>query len=200
MAFQEVCTVLPNEPDTQMKNEFTIYTDGSSRGNPGPGGWAAIIMQNSKNKMQNGGTGNEAQSSKLKVQNEGTGTESEGNAIREIGGRDEYTTNNRMELKAAIEGLKSVPAGSKVNLVADSEYVVKGMTLWIKGWQAKGWRTAAKKPVLNQDLWQELLKAAEGKIIEWKVVLGHSGEEHNERADAIATSFADNMPIKLRGK
>jgi len=148
--------------------EFTIYTDGSSRGNPGPGGWAAILLQD--------------------------------NETRELGGREEHTTNNRMELKAAIEGLKVVPVGSKVNLVADSEYVVKGITLWIKGWLAKNWRTAAKKPVLNQDLWQELLKAAEGKTIEWKVVLGHSGVEHNERADVIATSFADNAPVELRGK
>ena len=158
-----------------MNKEYIIYTDGSSRGNPGPGGWAAIIMQNGKGKMQNGGAN-----------------------IREIGGREEHTTNNRMELKAAIEGLKAVPAGSKIMLNADSEYVVKGITLWIKGWLAKNWRTAAKKPVLNQDLWQELLKAAEGKNIEWNVVLGHSGVTQNERADVIATSFADNVPIKLR--
>jgi ribonuclease HI len=91
-----------------------------------------------------------------------------------------------------------VPVGSKIDLVADSEYVVKGMTLWIKGWLAKNWRTAARKPVLNQDLWQELLRAAEGKEIQWKVVLGHSGIEHNERADVIATSFADNAPIEFR--
>ena len=105
-----------------------------------------------------------------------------------------------MELRAAIEGLKAVPIGSKIILNADSEYVVKGMTLWIQGWLAKNWRTAAKKPVLNQDLWQELLKAAEGKEIKWNVVLGHSGVLQNERADVIATSFADNMPIELRQK
>ena len=148
--------------------EFTIYTDGSSRGNPGPGGWAAITLK--------------------------------GKEVKELGGREEHTTNNRMELKAAIEGLKAVPAGSKVHVIADSEYVVKGITLWIKGWIAKNWRTAAKKPVLNQDLWQELLKVAEGKSIEWKVVLGHSGVAQNERADVIATSFADNVLIELRVK
>jgi ribonuclease HI len=148
--------------------QFTIYTDGSSRGNPGPGGWAAIII--------------------------------EGKGVRELGGREEHTTNNRMELKAAIEGLKAVPTGSKVVLNADSEYVVKGITLWIKGWIAKNWRTAAKKRVLNQDLWQELLEATEGKDIQWKVVLGHSGVAQNERADVIATSFADNVPIRLRQK
>jgi ribonuclease HI len=165
-----------------MNKEFTIYTDGSSRGNPGPGGWAAIIMQSAKGKMQNGEAG---------AKNNNAG-------IRELGGREERTTNNRMELKAAIEGLKAVPTSSKVVLNADSEYVVKGMTLWIKGWIAKNWRTAAKKAVLNQDLWRELLKAVEGKSIEWKVVLGHSGVAQNERADVIATSFADNMPIELR--
>ena len=165
-------------------NKFTIYTDGSSRGNPGPGGWAAVIIQNSKSKTQNGAA---------EIINDGT-------TFREIGGREEHTTNNRMELKAAIEGLRAVPVDSKVDLVADSEYVVKGMTIWIKGWLAKNWRTAAKKPVLNQDLWQELLKAAEGKVIKWKVVLGHSGIEYNERADVIATSFADNVSIKLREK
>ena len=134
-------------------------------------------MQNAKGKVQNGGAG-----------------------IREIGGREEHTTNNRMELKAAIEGLKAVPVGSKVHVIADSEYVVKGMTLWIKGWLAKNWRTAAKKHVLNQDLWQGLLKASEGKEIQWKVVLGHSGVLQNERADVIATSFADNVPVELRDK
>jgi ribonuclease HI len=163
-------------------NKYTIYTDGSSRGNPGPGGWAAIIVE----------------SPESKVESQNKGTKNRSAIIREIGGREEYTTNNRMELKAAIEGLKAVPVGSKIDLVADSEYVVKGMTLWIKGWLAKNWRTAARKPVLNQDLWQELLRAAEGKEIQWKVVLGHSGIEHNERADVIATSFADNAPIEFR--
>ena len=167
-------------------NEITIYTDGSSRGNPGPGGWAAIIMKNEKCKVQNVGT-------KAETKNGNT-------VIKELGGREEHTTNNRMELKAVIEGLKAVPTGSKIDLVADSEYVVKGMTLWIKGWIAKNWRTAAKKAVLNQDLWRELLKAAESKEIQWKVVLGHSGVAQNERADVIATSFADNVPIKLRQK
>jgi ribonuclease HI len=156
-------------------NQFTIYTDGSSRGNPGPGGWAAIIMQNAKGKTQNGNA-----------------------SIREIGGREEHTTNNRMELKAAIEGLKAVPTESKITLYADSKYVVKGITIWIRSWLAKNWRTVAKKPVLNQDLWQELLKVTEGKDIKWKVIPGHAGIKYNERADVIATSFADGVPIELR--
>ena len=151
---------------TSMTNEYTIYTDGSSRGNPGPGGWAAILLQDGK--------------------------------VTELGGKEEYTTNNRMELKAAIEGLKAVPAGSKVLLKADSKYVVKGITIWIRSWLAKNWRTVAKKPVLNQDLWQELLKATEGKDIKWKIIPGHAGIKYNERADIIATSFADNVPIELR--
>jgi len=151
---------------TSMTNEYTIYTDGSSRGNPGPGGWAAILLQDGK--------------------------------VTELGGREEHTTNNRMELKAAIEGLKAVPAGSKVLLKADSKYVVKGITIWIRSWLAKNWRTVAKKPVLNQDLWQELLKATEGKDIKWKIIPGHAGIKYNERADIIATSFADNVPIELR--
>jgi len=102
-----------------------IYTDGSSRGNPGPGGWGAVIFEN-------------------------------GN-VREIGGRDEQTTNNKMELKAAIKALESIK-GSDVTVYTDSEYVMKGMTLWVNNWIKKGWRTANKKPVMNQELWQELLR------------------------------------------
>jgi ribonuclease HI len=151
---------------TSEKTPIIIHTDGSSRGNPGPGGWAAIIQQGAK--------------------------------IKEIGGREAHTTNNRMELKAAIEGLKAVPAGSTVILNADAEYVVKGMTLWMKSWVAKNWRTSSRKAVLNKDLWLELQKAAEGKNIEWKTVRGHAGDENNERADAIATAFADNAPVELK--
>jgi ribonuclease HI len=172
-------------------NEFIIYTDGSSRGNPGPGGWAAIIMQNAKGKTRNEETG---------MENKEIRKENWSASVREIGGREEHTTNNRMELKAAIEGLKAVPTGSKIDLVADSEYVVKGITIWIKNWLVRKWRTADKKPVLNQDLWQELLKATESKDINWKVVRGHAGIKHNERADVIATSFADNVPVELRAR
>ncbi|KKW14382.1 MAG: Ribonuclease H [Parcubacteria group bacterium GW2011_GWA2_50_10b] len=143
---------------------ITIYTDGSSRGNPGPGGWSAIVMADQQ--------------------------------VREIGGAEEHTTNNRMELVATIKALGSVEE-NEVTLYTDSEYVMKGITLWIKGWQAKGWKTAAKKPVLNQDLWQELLMVTEGKNISWKYVAGHSGELLNERCDEIATSFADGLNIDL---
>jgi ribonuclease HI len=136
-----------------------IYTDGAARGNPGPGGWAAIILEEDK--------------------------------VREIGGRDEHTTNNKMELTGAIKALESASEGD-ITVHTDSEYVMKGITEWIHNWQAKGWRTAARKPVLNQDLWQKLLEVTEGRNISWKYVAGHSGDKHNDRVDEIATSFADS--------
>lgn len=146
---------------------ITIYTDGSSRGNPGPGGWAAIIMDEVR--------------------------------VVELGGRENHTTNNRMELMGAIKALEYAGKLSpeKIELYTDSEYVMKGITLWISGWQKRNWRTAANKPVLNQDLWQELLKVSEGKEIEWKYVAGHAGHEFNERCDVMATSFADDISITL---
>ena len=157
---------------------ITIYTDGSSRGNPGPGGWAAIIMLDDSSKSQI------------------TNSKSQ---IVEIGGREDHTTNNKMELTAAIEALKFLTPYSLLptTIFTDSEYVMKGITLWVHNWQKKGWRTAAKKPVLNQELWQELLAVTEGKDISWKYVAGHSGIPLNERADVIATTFADNMKIDL---
>ncbi len=117
----------------------------------------------------------------------------------ELGGREDHTTNNRMELSAAIKALEFVSKLSADNCVlfTDSEYVMKGITEWIKGWQLRGWRTTAKKPVLNQDLWQALVLASDEKKIEWKYVAGHSGHEYNERCDEIATSFADDLNITL---
>lgn len=141
-----------------------IYTDGSSRGNPGPGGWGAIILRDKE--------------------------------VVEIGGGERHTTNNRMELTAAIKALESSPE-SKVAVYTDSEYVMKGMKEWIKKWQEKGWKTASKKPVLNQDLWQKLLEATKNKNVEWKYVAGHSGVLLNERADEIATTFADGIKPTL---
>lgn len=141
---------------------ITIYTDGSSRGNPGPGGWGAIVRDDIR-------------------------------AV-ELGGREDHTTNNRMELMGAIKALEFAGSldDSKITLFTDSEYVMKGITLWVSGWQKRGWRTASKKPVLNQDLWQKLILAADGKNIDWQYVAGHSGHEYNERCDVIATSFADD--------
>lgn len=117
----------------------------------------------------------------------------------ELGGRESHTTNNRMELMGAIKALEfaGTLSDSPIEVHTDSEYVMKGITEWIKGWQMRGWRTAAKKPVLNQDLWQRLVLVTDGKDISWKYVAGHSGHEHNERCDEIATSFADDTQITL---
>lgn len=144
---------------------ITIFTDGSARGNPGRGGWGAIIATDI--------------------------------LVKELGGSDPYTTNNKMELMAAIEALKSIPFGEEVELYTDSEYVKKGMAEWIGNWVSRGWKTAAKKPVENQDLWKALLEASHGKDVSWKYVAGHSGNEANERCDEIATSFADGLAISL---
>ncbi len=159
--------------------EVILYTDGSSRGNPGPGGWGAILLTK--------------------------------DIVKEIGGRDKETTNNRMELTATIQGLEEViklqATGQKLKVVTvktDSEYVKKGISAWITGWLARGWKTAANKPVLNQELWQELL-ANKRKIeaeagspkVEFVYVKAHAGVVLNERADEIATTYADNEPTKL---
>src|SRR3989344_3178468 len=151
---------------------ITIYTDGSSRGNPGSGGYGAGTFYNDKGK--------------------------------ESGGKEEHTTNNRMELTAAIKALEFLTPYSllptPIIVFTDSEYVMKGITLWIHNWQKKGWKTAGRKPVLNQDLWQELLRLSENRNIEWKYVAGHSGAHLNERCDEIATSFADNIqPVLYDG-
>ena len=104
-----------------------------------------------------------------------------------------------MELMGAIKALEFANAldAVPIELYTDSEYVMKGMTQWVTGWQERGWRTASKKPVLNQDLWQKLILAADGKDVTWKYVAGHSGHEHNERCDEIATSFADDVYTPL---
>ena len=152
--------------------KLIIYTDGSSRGNPGPGGWAAIIITDKE--------------------------------VIELGGYEDHTTNNRMELMGAIKGLQEVGPHMHVETVevfTDSEYVKKGMTTWISGWIAKGWKTSTKKPVLNQDLWEKLyaeekrLKDA-GVVITWTYVKAHVGIALNERADVIATSCADSVMEK----
>ncbi len=144
-----------------------IYTDGSSRGNPGPGGWGAIVIGEGK--------------------------------AKELGGREEMTTNNRMELKGAIEALRSITPEAEDEIVvhSDSQYVIKGITEWISGWQAKGWRNAQKKAVLNRDLWEELLETTQDKNISWKYVAGHSDIAGNERCDEIATQFADEEKVLL---
>jgi ribonuclease HI len=146
--------------------KITIYTDGSSRGNPGPGGWAAVIMTSEE--------------------------------VIELGGREDLTTNNRMELSGALFGLKEVGGEAKeVEVCTDSQYVKKGMTEWIDGWIKKGWIGSTKKPVLNKDLWialkkeEDRLKESGVKVL-WKYVPAHVGVVMNERADTIATMCADN--------
>lgn len=145
--------------------KISIFTDGSSRGNPGPGGWGAIILN-------------------------------EGN-VKEIGGRENMTTNNRMELMACIKSLENILTSASIIVYSDSQYVIKGMTEWIQGWQNKNWKNSQKKDVMNRDLWERMLEVSEGKNIEWKYVKGHAENPGNNRCDEIATSFADNDPTKL---
>ena len=131
-----------------------IFTDGACSGNPGPGGWGALLRYG--------------------------GTE------REICGGEDATTNNRMELLAAIRAIEALKRPSTVRLHTDSTYLRDGITRWIGGWKANGWKTAAKKPVKNVDLWQRLDAAAARHDIEWRWVKGHAGHPDNERADALA--------------
>ncbi|UTW58173.1 ribonuclease HI [Kordiimonas sp. SCSIO 12603] len=131
-----------------------IYTDGACSGNPGPGGWGALLIY--------------------------------GENEKEITGGEFNTTNNRMELTAAIEALRLLKRRCKVELYTDSTYVRDGITKWIDGWKAKGWKTAAKKPVKNEDLWRALDETSNQHDIVWKWVKGHAGHPENERADALA--------------
>jgi len=137
-----------------MSERIKIYTDGACSGNPGPGGWGAILMF--------------------------------GHHRREISGGEPHTTNNRMEMRAAIESLAAIKQPSSVDLYTDSKYVMDGITRWIENWKARGWRTAAKKPVKNVDLWQELDEIITIHHVTWHWVKGHSGHVENERADALA--------------
>lgn len=149
-----------------VPNEIIIFTDGSSKGNPGPGGWGVIIKRNGK--------------------------------VEEMGGREEYTTNNRMELTAAIEALQEISApNAEIQVYSDSRYVIDGITKWIHGWQKNGWKTKDRKNVLNRDLWEMLDKLVTGKKVKWKYVAGHTGHPENERCDEIALMFAMGLPIKL---
>jgi ribonuclease HI len=139
-------------------SKVEIATDGACKGNPGPGGWGALIRAGDKEK--------------------------------ELSGGERLTTNNRMELTAAIEGLNALKRPCRVTLSTDSRYVMDGLTKWIKGWQKNGWKTAAKQPVKNADLWQALLDAAAPHRIEWVWVKGHAGHPDNERVDKLASDAA----------
>ena len=138
-----------------------IFTDGACRGNPGPGGWGALLRTGPKE--------------------------------RELSGGEPLTTNNRMELTAAIKGLEALKRPCRVQLYTDSNYVRDGITKWIHGWRRNGWRTADKKPVKNAELWQELLDACTPHRVEWHWVKGHSGHPENDRVDALACAEADKL-------
>jgi ribonuclease HI len=141
------------------RSEVEIFTDGACSGNPGPGGWGAIL--------------------RIK-------TAEGGNRERELAGGDPATTNNRMELMAAIQGLEALKRPCRVRLFTDSIYVRDGVTKWIHGWKKNGWRTADKKPVKNVELWQRLDAARAPHQVDWIWVKGHSGHAENERADQLA--------------
>lgn len=137
-----------------MDNRVHIYTDGACKGNPGRGGWGALLRY--------------------------------GAHERELFGGERMTTNNRMELTAVIRALQALTRPSEVTVHTDSQYVQKGISEWIKGWKARGWKTADRKPVKNEDLWRELDAQTTAHRIEWRWVRGHSGHPENERADALA--------------
>ena len=140
-----------------------IFTDGACRGNPGPGGWAALLRYGDTEKM--------------------------------FSGAEEKTTNNRMELMAAIEALEQLKKPMDVVLTTDSQYVKDGITKWIGGWKKKGWITSQKKPVKNVDLWKRLDAAVANHSVEWKWVKGHSGHTENEMVDQAANIAIDNLLV-----
>ncbi len=139
-------------------SKVEIFTDGACKGNPGPGGWGAILRA--------------------------------GGHEKELSGAEPGTTNNRMELMAAIQALKALTRPCEVVLHTDSQYVRDGITRWVHGWQRNGWRTADRKPVKNAELWQALLEAAAPHQVEWRWVRGHAGHPENERADQLACAAA----------
>ncbi|MCS4502517.1 Ribonuclease HI [wastewater metagenome] len=145
-------------------NRVEIFTDGACRGNPGPGGWGAVLRY--------------------------------GEHERELWGGEPETTNNRMELTAAIEALASLKRRCEVDLTTDSQYVRQGITEWMPGWKRRGWRTSARKPVKNADLWQRLDELASQHTVHWHWVRGHTGHDGNERADALANRGIDELQAR----
>jgi ribonuclease HI len=139
------------ESDLQI---VEIFCDGACSGNPGPGGYGAILRY--------------------------------GDCLKELSGGARDTTNNRMEMTAAIEALRQLKRPCRVSITTDSQYLVKGMTEWIAGWQRKGWRNSKREPVLNRDLWELLLVLTESHSVQWKWVRGHAGHIENERCDQLA--------------
>jgi ribonuclease HI len=144
-----------------------IYTDGACSGNPGPGGWAAILFFKGKEK--------------------------------EVSGGEPHTTNNRMEIRAAIEGLKALTRPCTVDLFTDSQYVRQGITAWMHNWKRRGWRTADNKPVKNEDLWRELDEAASRHKVAWHWVKGHADDPTNIRVDELAVAAMQPFKRQNRG-
>jgi ribonuclease HI len=142
-------------------NKVEIFTDGACRGNPGPGGWGALLRA--------------------------------GRHEKELYGAEPQTTNNRMELMAAIRALESLKRPCQVVITTDSEYVKKGITEWITNWKRRNWKTADKKPVKNAELWRRLDENAAKHVVEWRWVRGHAGHPENERADALANKAIDEL-------
>lgn len=141
--------------------EVEIFTDGACKGNPGPGGWGAVLRFGAMEK--------------------------------EISGGEPLTTNNRMEMMAAMEALNMLKRPCRVTLYTDSKYVMDGITKWVFGWQRNGWKTADRKPVKNAELWQALLTAAARHNVTWQWVKGHAGHPENERADQLACAAAERF-------
>ena len=148
------------------KKQIKIHTDGACRGNPGVGGWGAILRYNSTEK--------------------------------EISGGELETTNNRMEMMAVIAALDVLKESSEVLLISDSQYVLKGINEWMPNWKKRGWKTAARKPVKNVDLWQKIDQLINEHDIEWQWVKGHSGDPGNERADQLANKGIDDLIAEAR--
>jgi ribonuclease HI len=147
--------------------ENIIFTDGASRGNPGRGGWGVVVIDSTKSN------------------------------VVELGGREDDTTNNRMELTSAVEALKITNADSNNIIYTDSSYLINGITKWVFGWQRNGWKTKTKEDVLNKDLWMKLIDETKKRKVNFKHVGGHVGIAGNERCDVIATSLADGLKIDL---
>lgn len=141
--------------------KFKIYTDGACSGNPGPGGWGAVIFDNDNNQTN-------------------------------ISGKEKNTTNNRMEILAAIMALKKIKSNSQITIYTDSTYVKNGITEWVFNWKKNNWKTASKKPVKNKDLWIKLEKLCEKNKVSWKWVKGHAANKYNNLADQLATSAIKN--------
>ena len=147
-------------------SKVVIFTDGSCRGNPGPGGWAAVLSFNGREK--------------------------------EISGGETATTNNRMELTAAIEALNALTRPCVVELHTDSQYVKNGITQWLPLWKARGWRTMTKGAVKNEDLWRRLDEARQRHQVDWRWVKGHAGHEMNERVDVLARQALERVEAEMR--